>query len=563
MWIDSTTGTYYKKVDEDPRKNSECKDQEKEDNVNSTNNVNIVSLTVNAAGTNEVNVVGGKTSIELPFDPNMPALEDDSIFDFSRDDEDDGVVASDDLRDALSVIFGLSELKEIITRPGYPYSAATQFGGVTLGSRYEIGESSTARPTEGRGVDYGFVSTVDAEARRQGISEVGYGIKDTWVDPTEAVPEVAPMTVGEVSTRVIELAELHEHDTHDLYALLEDAQDRDSVDGGRGGLCFPRGLGSLDRIESGDPSGASDPPNVQTARPCYYADFMKCQPLNFKGTEGVVGLTRWIEKMEPVFNISGGVDCAMRIRYRGICNDLGRTQEENDEQSIVHWSSSQELDEDDGVGQRLDGKSEIRTLCGKSDNKGRRMIHPGKTPWHQHQPFKKQNVAKVYNMGDGEKKPYGETAQEYGHFIEDCPKLKNKDGVNGMHKVGFMQVGNAREREWHRKLGFNIVTGTDKSKITVKSEQTRTRESKEYKAEAPKDQSLSPFPFITSPRAILAFLEKLTQTSHQGNDTLAILRCPQIDPTSHNIDQNDWKKWYGRDEKFSRARQRLEASAWH
>ncbi|GKE48741.1 putative ribonuclease H-like domain-containing protein, partial [Tanacetum coccineum] len=58
----------------------------KEDNVNSTNNVN-------AAGTNEVNAVGGKTSIELLFDPNMSALEDDSIFDFSRDDEDDGAMA--------------------------------------------------------------------------------------------------------------------------------------------------------------------------------------------------------------------------------------------------------------------------------------------------------------------------------------------------------------------------------------------------------------------------------------------------------------------------------------
>ncbi|GKD99522.1 hypothetical protein Tco_1387506 [Tanacetum coccineum] len=95
----------------------------------------------------------------------------------------------------------------------------------TLGSRYEIGESSTARPTGGRGVDYGFVSTVDAEARRQGISEVGYGIRDTWVDPAEAVLEIAPMTVEEVNTRVTELAELHEHDTQDLYALLEDAQD--------------------------------------------------------------------------------------------------------------------------------------------------------------------------------------------------------------------------------------------------------------------------------------------------------------------------------------------------
>ncbi|GJR32963.1 hypothetical protein Tco_1109195 [Tanacetum coccineum] len=82
---------------------------------------------------------------------------------------------------------------------------------------------------------------------------------DTWIDPVEAVPEVAPMTVGEVNTRVTELVELHEHDTHDLYALLEDVQDRYCMDGGGRGLCFLRGLASLDRIESGDPSGASDP----------------------------------------------------------------------------------------------------------------------------------------------------------------------------------------------------------------------------------------------------------------------------------------------------------------
>nr|GEV24742.1 hypothetical protein [Tanacetum cinerariifolium] len=68
-------------------------------------------------------------------------------------------------------------------------------------------------------------STLDTEVRRRGIREVGYGIRDTWVDPAEAVPKIAPMTVGEVNTRFTELAELHEHDTQDLYALLEDAQD--------------------------------------------------------------------------------------------------------------------------------------------------------------------------------------------------------------------------------------------------------------------------------------------------------------------------------------------------
>nr|GEW58331.1 hypothetical protein [Tanacetum cinerariifolium] len=51
--------------------------------------------------------------------------------------------------------------------------------------------------------------------------------RDTWVDMAEAVPEIAPMTLGVVNTGVTELAELHEHDTQDLYALLEDVQDRD------------------------------------------------------------------------------------------------------------------------------------------------------------------------------------------------------------------------------------------------------------------------------------------------------------------------------------------------
>nr|GFB50822.1 hypothetical protein [Tanacetum cinerariifolium] len=88
-----------KKVDEDPRKESESNNHEKKDNVNNTNNVNIacnvnnVSSTINVAGINEVNVVGRKISIKLSFDLKMPALEDDSIFDFSSDDENDGAVA--------------------------------------------------------------------------------------------------------------------------------------------------------------------------------------------------------------------------------------------------------------------------------------------------------------------------------------------------------------------------------------------------------------------------------------------------------------------------------------
>ncbi|GKG46591.1 hypothetical protein Tco_0501437, partial [Tanacetum coccineum] len=40
------------------------------------------------------------------------------------------------------------------------------------------------------------------------------------------------------------------------------------------------------------------------ARECTYQDFLKCQPLSFNRTEGVVGLTRWFKKIETVFHIS-------------------------------------------------------------------------------------------------------------------------------------------------------------------------------------------------------------------------------------------------------------------
>nr|GFC47498.1 hypothetical protein [Tanacetum cinerariifolium] len=42
----------------------------------------------------------------------------------------------------------------------------------------------------------------------------------------------------------------------------------------------------------------------RAARECTYTDFLKCQPLPFKGTEGVVSLSQWCERMESVFHIS-------------------------------------------------------------------------------------------------------------------------------------------------------------------------------------------------------------------------------------------------------------------
>ncbi|GKE28084.1 hypothetical protein Tco_1443468 [Tanacetum coccineum] len=99
----------------------------------------------------------------------------------------------------------------------------------TQGPRYVVGESSSAaaaRPTIGCRADYGFVGTMDTEIRRRRAKEVGYGIRDVWVDPREAVEEVAPMTLEGVNTRVTELAAVQEQDTQDIYAVIGDTQDR-------------------------------------------------------------------------------------------------------------------------------------------------------------------------------------------------------------------------------------------------------------------------------------------------------------------------------------------------
>ncbi|GKC63327.1 hypothetical protein Tco_1095925 [Tanacetum coccineum] len=95
-------------------------------------------------------------------------------------------------------------------------------------SRYEVEESLTAapRPIGGHKVDYGFIGTLDSKTRRQRAEDVGYGIRDVWVDPREAAEEIAPTTLEGVNTRVTELAAVQEQDTQDIYAVIEDTQDK-------------------------------------------------------------------------------------------------------------------------------------------------------------------------------------------------------------------------------------------------------------------------------------------------------------------------------------------------
>nr|GEW94222.1 hypothetical protein [Tanacetum cinerariifolium] len=459
----------------------------------------------------------------------------------------------------------------------------------TLGSRYEIGESSTGRPIRGRGIDYGFVSTLDAEARRRGIGEVGYGIRDTWVDPAEVVPEIAPMTMREVNTMVIELAELHEHVTQDLYALLEDAQDsrtrisqrvtmdsqqvdllmedrianqetiliveeeayaareawahsiglshavyfelqthreqasytdgRDSPSDGdmrqemsdlqaelrimahvtRQGPNIPHNNTNpknvtpesiqaminqalLRKSTNGNESHSSHEDNrrnVQTTRPCFYTDFMKCQPLNFKGTEGVVkfatctlldaALTWWNSQIRSL-----GPDAYLMTWevLKKKMTDMYYLQGEIKELEIDLWNLKVKGNDVPAYTKRF---QELTLICtkfvaneiekiDKQTNNKRKVDESFKNNHgRQQQPVKRQNVTKIYNMGLGEKKPYegnlpkctkcyfyhnGPCTQKchkcnkLEHFARDCRSSGNANVANAQRNNAANPKGN-------------------------------------------------------------------------------------------------------------------------
>nr|GEZ49965.1 reverse transcriptase domain-containing protein [Tanacetum cinerariifolium] len=61
---------------------------------------------------------------------------------------------------------------------------------------------------------------------------------------------------------------------------------------------------------NGNPEPREDP----VARKCSYKEFMSCQPFNFKGSEGAIGLIYWFERTESVFSCSNcNKDCKVKF----------------------------------------------------------------------------------------------------------------------------------------------------------------------------------------------------------------------------------------------------------
>nr|GEX71694.1 putative reverse transcriptase domain-containing protein [Tanacetum cinerariifolium] len=194
---------------------------------------------------------------------------------------------------------------------------------------------------------------------------------------------------------------------------------------------------------------------VQPARVCSYTDFMKCQPLNFKGTEGVVGLSQWLEKMESVFHISG---CTIDNQVKfATCTLLGA--------ALTWWNGHvRTLGHDAAYAMtwRTLKKKLMDKYCPKErHNESKRKANDSPRN-NQQQPHKKQNIARAYTVGPGEKKVYtGDlplcTKCNYHHIGQcapKCGKCKRNGSGNGVAQGRVYALGGR-----DASPDFNVIIG--------------------------------------------------------------------------------------------------------
>nr|GEV32137.1 hypothetical protein [Tanacetum cinerariifolium] len=200
-----------------------------------------------------------------------------------------------------------------------------------------------------------------------------------------------------------------------------------------------------------------------TARECTYNDFLKCQPLNFKGTKGVVGLTQWFEKMESVFHIS---ICTNRMRSRSSVGlpDMTRgsvmESKPNTMQDAIEFSTEL-MDQKIRLGEKKPYRGS-KPLCPKCnyhhDEQCARKCTNCKRTSHLAQGCRSQSTTNNNQRAQGKNQRVLTCFEcgAQGNFKSNYAKLKNKNQAgNGNAVARAYAIGTAGTN-----LNSNVVTGT-------------------------------------------------------------------------------------------------------
>nr|GEW53000.1 hypothetical protein [Tanacetum cinerariifolium] len=323
----------------------------------------------------------------------------------------------------------------------------------TSAPEFEIGESFAAGAARQPG-------TTESDLRRCRVEQAGYRITETCDEIVDKMMKISPTTLEGVNERVTELettvrqGRMNRPD-HRRTAMLLDREAMYSCEA----WAFSMDMSSAivahvrtletQKMESKKRTTRATPSTTTTHTTTITN--AQLQALIDRGvdaalaecTEGVVGLTRWLEKMESFFKSSNCTVACQDVAYAMPWVALKRMITDkycprggkyiDDLPDMIHGSvkasKPQSMQEEIEFATKMMDKKMLTHVERQAEHK-RKFDDTSRNTQHQQQPPKRNNVARAYTAGQGDRKPYERTKPlypkcNYHHNGPCAPKFTN------------------------------------------------------------------------------------------------------------------------------------------
>ncbi|GJW05478.1 putative reverse transcriptase domain-containing protein [Tanacetum coccineum] len=326
---------------------------------------------------------------------------------------------------------------------------------VLMEEEARLSPSETVSSQQTRGEDSEFPGAAERQTNRKKMAPRGRPTRTTRSRPVTTTPPPVTVTPPPVTDPTTTTS-------------VTSAQLQAMIDEGVNAVLAARAM-----TRNGYNSNGSGPRPAQTARECSYSEFLKCKPLDFKGTEGVVGLTRWFEKMESVFSISNCpatsqvkfATCTLQDDALTWWNSHVKTTTPE----VAHampWAALKKMMTDKYCPKGEIKKIETEMMFPEEVDKNEKKLgHLAKDCRSRPATANNNNRNTNNNNNRNNNNPRAQGANTNaivcfecgapGHFRNNCPQWRNKNQGNGSGVARAYAVGVAGQNPDN-----NVVTGT-------------------------------------------------------------------------------------------------------